>query len=198
MVNLDIFKSRIHLWVPGAPAPLVEAAIIDATIQFCEDTQVLQVVPDPQDLRAGYDEYDIDPVYPGMTLSRVLKVWYGTSEIKAYWGPTWWEVVDPKTLRIHPMPDTSTARSEPLMMRLALKPERNAVQLPDEFARDWLDGIVGGAVMRLAMTPDQPYSSDVNAQKGAAMYTLWKGKARFEGTKLRVQRDHRVAMRKWE
>jgi hypothetical protein len=59
-------------------------------------------------------------------------------------------------------------------------------------------GIVGGAIMRLATTPDQPYSSDANAQKGAAMYGLWVGKARFEGTKLRLRRDHAVAQRKWE
>jgi len=198
MVNLDDFATRVHLWVTGAPAPLVATAIVDATIQFCEETHVLQVVPDPQALRAGQDEYDIDPVYPGMTLSRVLKVWYGPDEFFARGHPLWWEEVDPKTLRIHPMPDESAARHEPLMMRLALKPERTATQLPDELARDWMDAVVGGAVMRLAMTPDQPYSSDANAQKGAAMYTLWKGKARFEGTKLRMRRDHKVAMRKWE
>lgn len=196
MVNLDAFTPRVHLWVPGAPQPLVHTAIIDCAIQFCEDSHVLQVVPDPQYLRAGVDEYDIDPTYPGMTLARVLKVWYGPNEFRASSMPRWWEVVDPRTLRIYPMPVGD--QHEPLMMRLALKPERTATQLPDEFARDWMDGIVGGAIMRLAMTPDQPYSSDANAQKGAAMYTLWMGKARFEGTKLRLRRDHKVAQRKWE
>jgi hypothetical protein len=70
MVKLEAFTPRVHLWVPGAPAPLVETAIIDCAIQFCEDSHVLQVVPDPQPLHAGQQEYDIDPVYPGMTLSR--------------------------------------------------------------------------------------------------------------------------------
>ena len=198
MVKLDAFTPRVHLWVPGAPAPLVETAIIDCAIQLCEDSHVLQVVPDAQPLHAGQAEYDIDPVYPGMTLARVLKVWFGPDEFRASTRPTWWEEVDPKTLRIHPVPQGDQSQHPPLMMRLALKPERTASQLPDEFARDWMDGIVGGAVMRLAMMPDQPYSSDANAQKGAAMYALWMGKARFEGTKLRLRRDHKVAQRKWE
>lgn len=198
MVKLDAFTPRVHLWVPGAPAPLVETAIVDCAIQFCEDTHVLQVVPDAQLLRKGQVEYDIDPMYPGMTLSRVLKVWLGPDEFHANARPLWWEVVDPKTLRIQPVPTENGDSHNPLMMRLALKPERTATQLPDEFARDWMDGIVGGAVMRLATMPDQPYSSDTNAQKGAAMYALWMGKARFEGTKLRLRRDHKIAQRKWE
>ena len=196
MVTLDAFTPRVHLWVPGCPAPLVAAAIIDCAIQFCEDSHVLQVVPDPQPLKKGQADYDIDSGSAQLTLSRVLRVWLGPDEPRATGHPQWWEVVDPQTLRIWPVP-TSDDTSQPLMMRLALKPERTATQLPDEFARDWMDGIVGGAVMRLATMPDQPYSNDGNAQKGAAMYSMWMNKARFEGTKLRLRRDHKVAPRKW-
>jgi hypothetical protein len=198
MVKFDAFTPRVHLWVPAAPAPLVETAICDCIIQLCEDSHVLQVVPDPQTLYPEQAEYDIDPVYPGMTLARVLKVWFGPDEQRPQGQPRWWEEVDPKTLRIYPTPQQDAKDRPPLMMRLALKPERTATQFPDEFARDWMDAVVGGAVMRLASMPDQPYSSNENAQKGAAMYTLWMGKARFEGTKLRMRRDHKVAQRKWE
>lgn len=198
MVTLDAFTPRVHLWVPGAPAPLVETAIIDCVIQLCEDSHVLQVVPDPQELRDGQAEYDIDAVYPGMTLERVLKVWFGPDEQRPQGRPRWWEEVDPKTLRIYPTPQGSMQSHAPLMMRLAIKPERTATSVPDELARDWMDAVVGGTIMRLCSMPDQPFSSDANAQKGAAMYTLWMGKARFEGTKLRMRRDHKVAQRKWE
>ncbi len=198
MVNLDAFYPRIHLWVPGAPQPLVDTAIIDCVIQLCEDTHVFQVVTDPQPLRDGQDEYDIDPGLPGLTLARVLKVWYGPNEQNPSGRPRWWEEADPKTLRIYPMPEGNMDSHAPLMMRVAFKPERTATQLPDEFARDWMDAVCGGAIMRLASMPDQPYSNNENAQKGAAMYSLWAGKARFEGTKLRMRRDHRVAPRKWE
>ena len=199
MVKLDAFTPRVHLWVPGAPAPLVETAIIDCAIQFCEDSHVLQVVSDPQVLRKGQNEYDIDIGMEGMTLSRVLNVWFGPHEYeRGNMRPQWWEIVDPKTLRIYPLPASDGDPNMPLMMRIAYKPERTATQLPDEMARDWMDGVVGGAVMRLAAMPDQPYSSNENAQKGAAMYALWVGKARFEGTKLRLRRDHKVAQRKWE
>jgi hypothetical protein len=65
----------------------------------------------------------------------------------------------------------------------------------DQLYTDWVEGVAGGAISRLCAMPDQPWSNDVNAGKGEALYALWRGKAQIEGTKGRVRRDTTVRMR---
>lgn len=189
MKKLEYFLPRLLPWCPSAPEPLLYQALIDSAIRFCEESHCVRYITDPITVVADVPEYDIDlPQY--QDLARVLRVWYGTSPYALpALGPTDWVVSDIGMLTIYPTPHTALPPGEFLFMEVATKPTRSATSVADTLWTDWIEGVVGGAVLRICAEPDQPWSNDANASKGAQAFALWRGKAQFEASKGRVRRD---------
>lgn len=193
MKKLEFFLPRLLVWCPSAPEPLVYQELLDSAITFCEESHVVRYITDPITVIPGVADYDID--LPQFTdLTRIVRVWYGDSQFTpARATPMNWLVTDIGQLTVYPTPSESTIG--PMFMEVATKPTRTALSVADQLYTDWIEGVVGGAVARICSMPDQPWSNDANAAKGAAAYRAWKNKAMFEATKGRVQRDTTVQMR---
>jgi hypothetical protein len=193
MKKLEYFLPRILPWCASAPEPLVYQALVDAAIRFCEESHVVKYITDPITPTDGVPDYDLD-LPAQQDLARVLRVWYGTNPYEAAVRvPLNWLVTDIGQITVYPAPSGMPGLF--MYIEVATKPSRNATQFPDQLYTDWIEGVCGGAISRLCAMPDQPWSNDMNAAKGEALYLRWKSKAQFESSKGRVRRDTVTVMR---
>lgn len=195
MKKLELFLPRVLPWCLGAPEPLVYQALIDSASQFCEDSLCVHYITDPITVVANVADYDLE-LPQSCDLARVMRVWYGTGPFDyAASHPTNWVVSDIGQITIYPTPAAALAPGQFMFMDVATKPARNATVMADQLYNDWIEGVVGGAIMRLCATPDQPYTNPNSAAMGLRAFNLWRGKAQYEQTKGRVKRDTAVRMR---
>lgn len=179
MKSLDLFLPRLLPAVVGCPTPLAVQSLLDAAIDFCEETRVIQATVEPINTQAGNGQYELD-VPTQQRIVSVLQVWYGTTSLTpapthivdtplAYVAtvageaaprstPSTFYAFEPGIIGIYPTPDAATLL--PISARIAVKPLRDATTVADELYNDWLDSIVAGAIARIVAIPNQPYSGD--------------------------------------
>ena len=205
MASIDVFLSRLMPSVIGCPDALARQSVLDSAIEFCEETQVIQVISDPQDVIAGVGAYDLDlPAAQGVVTT--LKVWYGTTlleptpiaqvnNILAYVDsagtqspvlgtPTSFFEFSPAVIGLYPIPDVSKAGM--FSARVATKPLRTATILADILYQDWVEAIVAGARQRIHAMPEQFFSSDAKAAQALAQFRSLVNRAKSAGTRGRV------------
>ena len=206
MKALDLFMSRLTPWVIGAPEPIQRMALADSATEFCEMTNIVQVVTEPFMVTAGTSTYTLDlPAY--QTAVMTTEAWYGSSPLnlapvslvdnvlalktpigsssvtpgRAY---SFYEI-SPGYVALYPVPDASSL--DYLTAKVATKPVRDAQYLDDLLYTDWVEAIVAGARKRLHAIPDQSFSSDQKAAEAAMAFTIAVGRARFLSLRGRVQ-----------
>ena len=205
MQALDVFLSRLLPSVNGCPDPLARQALIDAAIEFCEETQVVQVTSEPQGVTKAVGVYDLDmPAQQGVVVT--LKAWYGVTPLQpapitavnsilAYVSsagtdtptlgtPAYFYEFSPAVIGVYPVPD-STAESM-FSARVATKPLRSATQVEDVLYNDWVEAIVCGAKYRLHSMPEQFFSSDAKAAQALAQFRGQVIRAKSAGLRGRV------------
>lgn len=212
MQTLDVFLSRLLPKVPTCSDPLARESLLDAAIEFCEKTQIVKVVSEPQITQAGVCAYDLElPVQQRAVLT--TKVWYGTKQLSpapedavnailAYveqagdyhaerGTPRVFYELSPGTIGIYPLPQDTT----PLMLsaKVATKPTRSATQLEDILFDDWCDAIVAGAQARIVSIPGQFFSGSPDRAQQAFQY--WIGQAKSLSLRGRVQASLSVTQR---
>ena len=202
MKTLDAFLSRLLPLVPSCTDPLARQALLDAAIEFCEESHVLQVTSDPQAVTAGVNTYDLDLPSEEDAVC-VLKAWYGTTllspaprvhvnSILAYTGsaggvdqpmgpPKWYYEIAPGTICIYPAPDQSAELM--FSARVATKPKRTATQLNDMLFDNYIDAIIAGAQARIVAIPGQFFTA--NPAKAEQAFRI--GISRAKGISIRGQ-----------
>jgi hypothetical protein len=193
MKKLELFLPRLLPWCPSAPEPLIYQELLDSAIQFCEESHVVRYITDPITVIPGVATYDIElPQYTDLV--RVMRVYYADGPFSyPVGGFNNWVISDIGEITLFPTPTSDPKR--PMFFEVVTKPTRSANQVADQLFTDWVEGVCGGAIQRICAMPDQPWSNDANAAKGANAYRIWKNKAMFEATKGRVQRDTVVTPR---
>lgn len=193
MQTLDTFLPRILIWATDAPQPLVKQMLVDTAIQFCVDTDIVQVQLDPMDLVEDQQDYDLD-LPRGTQLARVLSVVYGEGPLKPVGlGPAYYQWTAPATLTVFPKP---TADATAWMhVKIATKPTRSATSLDDTLWNDYVEAIVGGTVARLCAMQGQQFTNATNATMGSGWYMQGVSKAKYELRKDRTAQDLRVQPR---
>ena len=168
MAAWSAFAPWVKPLVPGCPDPMVERALCDAAIEFCEMTQafteraVLRT-------RAGQPVYEVvsDEGIPGMvqgvTLDeRVLPPVFLEALTNAY-GEAWkdhtgtprYYVGDGEDqLRLYPTPDTAEVGT----MTLAIRPSRTDTQWDDRLYERYGEVIADGALARLFNQVSAPWA----------------------------------------
>jgi hypothetical protein len=198
MQNLDVFLSRLNPMVPGCPDPVAKQALVDSAISFCEDTNIIQYYSELGKAQQGGADYDVD--LPAQTeLARVIHVWLDDVPIpmaqrpmmieRAGWsGNTgkrpskqWRYIsqVDRGVIRFVGSLDEQEY-GKPLVALIATRPTRDATQVDDDLFYSWAEGIVMGAVSRLAITPGTSFNSVDLAGFAAAKYASEVSRARLE------------------
>lgn len=190
MQKLEVFHPRIRPWLPGCTEQLMDEALLDAAIEFCDATLVVSLQNDPIDLRTGLVEYDVD-LNPGTEVSRITAVYIG-----AQGRPTAfprYTYLRPSTVVLASPPSTNTPRA--LHVEYATRPTRTAKSLDDSLFHDWAEGVAAGAVARLALKPSQPFTNEGLAMTELAKFNRAKAQARVESSHRRRVVDTRVLPR---
>ncbi|HEY6509737.1 MAG TPA: hypothetical protein VIY56_17060 [Vicinamibacterales bacterium] len=193
MKKLEVFLPRLLPWCAGAPEPLVQQALIDSAISFCEETNIVRYITDPITRIAGVADYDLE--LPQSTeLARVIRVWWGKGPYETPSGlPLNWQITDVGQITIFPTPENSI--DDPMFIEVSTTPTRSATVVADQLYSKWVEAVVGGAMYRICSQPDQPYTNLQNAALGAQAFRKGRGDAMIEATKGYVRRDTRVQMR---
>lgn len=163
MVALTAFRSRVLLNVQGCPDPTLDEAILDACIEFCEKTNIIQYTSDTQQLSIGQSQVELDVPY-GQRIVLVQRVWVGTQELlpltqettgvlgyaESITGvtpsnnyPRNFTEISPGVVAIYPRPDKSDYF---LTARISLKPSRASTVVDDKLFEDWVNVIAQGAL----------------------------------------------------
>jgi hypothetical protein len=214
MKPLDVFMPRLVPWVIGCPDPLLRQAIVDAAIEFCEITGVIQTVTTPVISVLNTASYTLSlPAYSDAVTTKT--VWYGLNPLSpaagesidivlAYVSPVGTNTVpaglpksfyetSPGVIGIYPVPDSTNLNY--ITAKVALKPTRDAAQLDDLLYSDWLEAIVFGARKRLHAIPDQAFSSETKMAEATREFQRFVTKASNMAKHGRVQGSLAVQQR---
>lgn len=206
-MQLEAFMSRLLVLVPGCPAPLAQQALVDAAIEFCENTHVVQVITAPVNLVP--DQFTYAYTLPAdQETAALMAVWVEgrapldlvpRSEVNTQLGyfPSAGQDTRPKgtprsafyagsnSASLFPTPDQAATNA--LAFKVATRPTRTATTLDDSLFNDWAEAIAAGATYRIASTAGQMYSSPAIAATGLATFRYYMNRARSQASKNRVK-----------
>lgn len=212
MASLDSFLSRLIPQVIGCPDITATQALLDACIEFCDESLLIQTTSAPQSVTANVGSYTL--TVPSETaVASVIKVWYGAKQlapanaadidsILAYVAtagtdtvqtgvPNTYYELTPGVIGVYPVPQVSV--SNILSARVATKPTRAAVNVSDILYNDWAEVLVAGAVSRLASLQGQVYT---NVPQATASYTqYWNGISKATALRVRGRQISSLAVR---
>lgn len=200
--------------VPGATNEMALLEIKNTIIDFCEKSLILQIDHDPVTAVNGVMDYDLEPP-SGRLVVKIIKSWYKGVQLEAV-GPD--EINTPsiynqnsgalirrqdprlitqkdaRTFSVYPVPNETVALS--ITLRVALKPTRTSASIDDFIFEDYAETIGHGAISRLALSPDKPYSNPQLAAARNALYLTGLNVARDRALKGYVRTNKHVKMRR--
>lgn len=200
MALLSKFYPYVTVDVPGAAIPSVEVAVRDTCIDFCERTLVLQVDHDPITVIAGEPTYDFAPP-DGYVVDKVMQMWLAGERVP----PTTADYIDDsgyvergstyraspytflqkdaRTFSLAPTPQETVRNG--VVMRVAIKPTRDATEVEDILFDDYAEVIGWGAKYRLLLSPGKEYSNPQHASVFKGLYDHAMSR-----TRVRVTKNH--------
>lgn len=201
--------------VPGATNEVALLAIKSTVIDFCEKSLILQRDHDPVTIIKGTIDYDLEPPKDHL-ITKIMKVFYRQYEIRPMTPddiraaqmynknypdakpeegpPKLYTQKDARTFSIYPYPKETEKLS--LTLRVALKPTRSATQCDDLIFEEYAETIGHGAVTRLALSPNKPYSNAQMAGARNVLYTAGLNMARQRANRGYVRANTQVNIRK--
>lgn len=168
MATLDAFEPDIAVQVAGCSSILIERAVLNAAIEFCQRTRAWNIAQPSVAVLATDFPYAV-PVPTDGDLFRVMTVNAGgvplepvsedtldkVDDWRATEGvPSHWLMEDSDNLLVYPLPAESTA----LLVRAAYKPSRAATTVPDFLFDDHYETIQAGALARLLLMPKRDWT----------------------------------------
>jgi hypothetical protein len=178
--SLDLFMPWVVPYVTGAPDPLVKQMVLDACIEFCAGTTVVQSVS-TYSLEAGTAEYPID-VPTQQRLSRIIAVYVGTEQLRSvpveevrHGGairsavdtdvssdvgtPRFFYQPDPLSDSVFLWPVPEADSDNTLAIQAAFEPTRSSTSVADALYDFYVGDIANGALARLMNIPNWPFSN---------------------------------------
>jgi hypothetical protein len=208
MTPLSSFRSRIAPRVLTAPDIVIDQAVLDTCIDFCERTLIIRT-SDAADTVTGVNTVDI-PVPAGQALTKVMRAWCNGIELvpisddevsgpldytetvtgasQTLGMPRFMYEPAPGVLGLHPAPDDAYQ----ITFRLACKPKRSATSVEDVLYENWVDPIVDGALARLYGMPGMQFSAPPLVIPHQAMYMTGVNRAMLEAVRGRNRAEMRV------
>jgi hypothetical protein len=157
--------------------PVTEQAIKRAVIEFCRESWIWRFLPDPQSVRSGLLEYDLEPP-TGADIAAVIDVEYNkvpltpksvewlNKEIPG-WRATkaavkYYTQIDTEQVLLAPLPADTVTNG--LVMTVALQPSQTATGFPKWIANQYIYPIAEGAMAKLMLMPAKPWTDLANGQ----------------------------------
>jgi hypothetical protein len=179
-ISYELFLPHVMPYVPNCFEEQALIAIRNACIDYCRDTLVLQQDIDAIGTAVGENTYGIDAP-SGYGVTQVMSLYYigrrlerkSELELQRLYTRDWQTVVGAPQVwtqfnleEVVLAPRPAEAVRGALTGRIAIVPTRASKTIESVLYETYLDDIVAGALSRLKMTPDQPYSD----YQGAALY----------------------------
>lgn len=157
--------------------PVTEYAIKRAVIDFCAGSWVWKHLPDPIDVTASEATYDLEPL-PATDIAAVMAAEHNNvpldpkgldwlnREIPGWRTtlktPKYFTQVDTEQIILAPVPEATIVSG--LSLTLALQPSQNSTGFPKWIANQFLYALADGAIARLMLMPNKPWTDVVNGQ----------------------------------
>lgn len=157
--------------LPGVDTAVVDIALRDQCIDFCEQTWCLIDNLDSFDTVAGTYEYDLDSTETGMEVFAVKQVWVDDAPIDPvtmddlYATPSDWTTYSGKpryyaqenfgTVLLFEPPDAVYS----VRIAAVLRPRVDATGVPDKFYTDYRKYVARGTMAALMAQPAKPWSN---------------------------------------
>lgn len=157
--------------------PVTEYAIKRSVIDFCAGSWIWKHLPDALDVTAGESTYDLEPLPAtdisvvmdgecnGVPLTNKALEWLN-KEIPGWRStrntPKYFTQVDTEQVILAPVPDANLTAG--LSLVLALQPSQNSTGFPKWIANQYLYALADGAIARLMLMPNKPWTDLANGQ----------------------------------
>lgn len=191
MIDLDEFLPEINPKAPGCPAPAAYKAILAACDEFCTRTRLWRYTD--EEVISTTDEIDFSPPSEAILIDfeTVLFNEAPLEPKEAKWldmamrgwrrgaiegMPRFFAQTDLNSLRITPV-DNGV-----LTMNVWLKPSMDAEQVPDFLFQLYHEVIAWGALGRLLVTPNQPFTDMAAGTGYMAAFQQKLDSLAFKGT----------------
>lgn len=179
-VELDRFLHLVLPYATSCPDVTAEQYVLQAAIEFCEAVRPWRYVdtfttigtnPEPVAIPAQSEIHQIEEAwFEGRKLDRATYVEGTALAGRGEGAPSVIYQAGPDTVLLSP------SGKGPLDISLFLKPSRTADTLPDFFMAQYAQVIADGALSRILMLPEQPFSNPALGTRFAAS---------FEGAKVK-------------
>lgn len=166
MAKLSSLFSDVLSQAPNCPKVVAVTEIRKAAIELCERTAVWSRIHDPIYLYKNGAEYDLEDTPPDAVVDRILDARLDGSpfgvvtprDLFSYVGesgsPQVCSASSPGIVTVAPTPEGRHV----LNLRVAFKPDHKADEMDDSVINQWRDAIVNGALFRLKMMSEKPWS----------------------------------------
>lgn len=200
MIPVSAFFSRLMPNIIGCPEPLAQQALVDAAIEFCDQTTYVTTDLDPVSIQKGVTQYELD--LPAQTeLSQILRVWVDgrllgpvpSFEVQSTTAPEGTPLYyytrdrdEVLNLTLYPAPDKNVTNG--LVVRVATRPTRGATQVHSALYNEWADVIVESALAKMYGTPGQVFSNEAKS-----VVLMQKVRARTNVARVEAYRGRTVS-----
>lgn len=207
MTNYTSFLPQVMPYVKDCPQPIIEDAIRNAAIEFCEKTHIWKEDLDAISIVGGTSEYTV-VVPTGATLMSIDSCWYsdrllipkGSDELARIFRLCDWHSAEGDAVyytrdtldKIILVPTPQNDLTDGLKIRGVLAPTRTSTSVEDFIFEDHLDAIAAGARARLYAIPGQPFSDVTLALLHRREFLAGVGEAKIKANKGMTRASLRV------
>lgn len=174
------FTIQVKPEAGGAPDFLIERAVRDAAIDFCQRTDVF--VPEPEfiGIIKGVNEYAVT-IPTGTELNHIIDIYDNKTALRPIsynellrrlgdeteqGQPKYYAQRDNTEFFLAPIPSSNDS----FRVVYSVKPTATSTSIPDTIGKEYRETIVHGALFRLQMMSGQPFSNPGAAQANRALY----------------------------
>ena len=168
MAALTALRQLVQPHVQGCPLPMVDDAILQAVIDFCNRSRAYRFRPGDITAVAGTADYAVSDLPEGTEIAWLLAAELDDIPLDILDPasvPLSWEteesistaavVVSETEIGLRPVPDAA----DTLRIRLALRPSANATTYPDALHILYKKQIAAGALAELYGQPNKPWTA---------------------------------------
>lgn len=163
------FSDFVRQECQGVPDFILERAVRDSAIEFCKKTGVYIPEAESVSIVAGVNEYEVS-IPTGTELNYITDIFADKTRLQAVsWSelihrvgdgnergvPKYYSQRDNASFFLAPIPDAA----DTLRVIYSLKPSAGSTSIPDTVGKENREAITQGAVYRLQMMPNQPFSN---------------------------------------
>ncbi len=194
MKQIADFRRKVRSSVKNCPTPMIDDAIRDSAIEFCDFTYTWRLELDAERVRDGVSDYDIDVPSTGR-LVHILYVSHSDIRVLAATERELdttvdgWRTSEAEVASYYYMPDKATIRlaltptttaTKALSIIACFKPTVDAKLFANNLYDDHLEAISHGALMRLFGQDGESWANAAASENRRLLFERSKRKEKAE------------------